>query len=182
MLVEKCILTIKDMIIIEGLLDHHVEPDDPVHAILTRKIRSAQVVFGDDIASRIATVNSRVDYSIDGRTHETRILSQAQLDLPVGLQVALSTPKGAALVGLSEGQAFCYRNREGAEETLLLERVLFQPEAASRLQKTRDAIALSVRMRPPLRVIGGKREEPQRGPEQGNDRLSGDPRPTSARW
>ncbi len=182
MLVEKCILTMKDMIIIEGLLDHHVKPDDPVHAILKRKIRSAQVVFGDDIASRIATMNSRVDYSINGLTHETRILSQAPLDLPVGLQVSLSTPKGAALVGLSEGQAFCYRNREGVEETLLLERVLFQPEAASRLAKTRDAIALSVRKRPSLRVIDGKREEPERGSEQGNDRHTGEDRPMSPRW
>ena len=75
---------------------------------------------------------------------------------PVGMFLPIASPRGLALLGLSEGQAFDLTNHDGKEERVLLERVLYQPEAARRAgEASPDGPLAAQERRPFLRVIEG---------------------------
>ena len=76
---ETCILTTKDFTILEVMRDRCLGRDDPLAPILKRKIESALVVFRDDVPVNVATLSSRVTFSVDGRDADTRILSHDRM-------------------------------------------------------------------------------------------------------
>ena len=135
MSMDRCILTTKDFTILEVMLDRSLGRDDPLVPILRRKLDAATVVLRDDVPSTVATLSSRISFSVDGRPADTRILSHDRMNSP-GVFLPITTARGLALLGLSEGQQFLLRGRGGAEEEVLLESVLYQPEAARRRQET----------------------------------------------
>jgi regulator of nucleoside diphosphate kinase len=154
-----CILTTKDLTILEVLHDRCLGRDDPLAAILKRKIEAASVVFRDDVPADVATLSSRVTFSVDGRDPDTRVLSHDRMTSPVGLYLPITTVRGLALIGLAEGQEFVVANGEGADERVRLLRVDYQPEAARR---GRDLLAGPIRhVRPSLRLVrGGLHDQP----------------------
>ena len=135
MSMDRCILTTKDFTILEVMLDRSLGRDDPLVPILRRKLDAATVVLRADVPSAVATLSSRVSFSVAGRPADTRILSHDRMNSP-GVFLPITTARGLALLGLSEGQQFLLRGRGGAEEEVLLESVLYQPEAARRRQET----------------------------------------------
>jgi regulator of nucleoside diphosphate kinase len=150
-----CTLTTKDLTILEVLHDRCLGRDDLLAPILKRKIEAASVVFRDDVPADVATLSSRVTFSVDGRDPDTRVLSHDRMTSPVGLFLPITTVRGLALIGLAEGQEFAVTNAEGAEERIMLQRVEYQPEAARR---GRDLLAGPVparHVRPPLRLVRG---------------------------
>ena len=129
---DTCILTTKDFTILEVMLDRCHGRDDPLADLLKRKLDAALVVFRDDVPGGVATLSSRVVFSVDGHEPDTRIVSHDRMSSPIGLFLPITTQRGLALLGLTEGQSIRVPGQDGEDETMLLEKVLYQPEESRR--------------------------------------------------
>ena len=146
-----CTLTTKDFTILETMRGR----GDPLGPILKRKIESAAVVFRDDLSENVASLNSRVTFSVDGRDPDSRVISRDRMVSPVGMFLPITTLRGLALLGLSEGQEFVVTNAEGVEERITLEKVHYQPESARRAEEAMQRVSPPPQRKPMLRVIHG---------------------------
>ena len=153
--IETCILTTKDFTILEVMRERCFGPDDPLAPILKRKIETALVVFRDDVPVNVATLSSRVAFSVDGREPDTRILSHDHMNGSVGLFLPITTSKGLALLGLAEGQDFLLATHEGREERVVLEKVHYQPEAARREREALASTSAPAQRKPSLKLVRG---------------------------
>lgn len=129
---DDCQLTTKDYTILEVMLERCLGRDDPMREILRRKIDGATVVFRDDIPPTVVTLSSRVTYRVDDGPAETRIVAHDEMRGLVGSVLSITNPRGLALLGLAEGQSMTIRRADGAEETVTVEEVAYQPETAKR--------------------------------------------------
>lgn len=152
---EKCLLTTKDFSVLEVMRDRCLGRDDPLAPILKRKIESATVMFREDIPGNVATLSSRVTFSVEGREPDSRILSHDRMTSPIGMFLPVTTVRGLALLGLSEGQAFTVTIANGEEERILLHEVHYQPEAAGREKERSERTTTPISSKPSLRVIKG---------------------------
>lgn len=160
---ESCFLTTKDFTILEVMRDRCLGREDPLSIILTRKIETATVVFRDDIAANVATLNSRVSYSVNGRNPDIRIISHEPMASPIGMCLSITTLRGLALLGLSEGQEIAIASASGQQERILLYQVHYQPEAATREKRSMQPSAFQYASKPNLRLIRGRLDEPRYG-------------------
>lgn len=134
-------LTAKDYAVLEGLLGNPREAFAGAAMLIRRKLHAAVPVFADDIASDVATINSRIRYRINaGRVEERTIVAAAHESI-LGITLQLNSPRGLALVGLSAGQSIASTREDGAEEVLTLDAVLYQPEAERRIDPVAAIIA-----------------------------------------
>ena len=154
---DACILTTKDLTILEVMLDGCPGSDDPMAPILKRKINAAQIVYCDDVPADVATLDSRLVFSVDGRDPDDRIISHDRTTSPIGLFLPLTTFRGLALLGLSEGQEFSLPGQDGALEKVRLEKVVYQPEAARREKDLVIRTAAAAPSKPVLSLIRGAR-------------------------
>ena len=152
---DACVLTTKDLTILEVMLDRCLGIDDPMAPLLRRKIDSALVVFRDDVPGNVATLSSRVLFRIDGRDPDTRILSHDRMNGSVGMFLPITTFSGLALLGLTVGQAFSYPGHDGLGETVRLDDVLYQPETAKRERELLGGGMAAMSRKPALRLIRG---------------------------
>ncbi|RFC66823.1 nucleoside-diphosphate kinase [Mesorhizobium denitrificans] len=132
--------------------------DDPIRPLLDRKIASAKIVFREDAPPTLATISSRVTYAINGGDTDTRILTHGHMNAPTGLYLPISTLRGIALLGLTEGQSFAFTNREGEHEDVLLTSVQYQPEAARRDKEAAERFATPEQRRLSFRVVGSPKQ------------------------
>jgi regulator of nucleoside diphosphate kinase len=175
---DTCILTTKDFTILEIMLDRCLGRDDPLAPVLRKKMASATIVFRDDVPADVATLNSRVTYSVDGRETDTRVISHESSGSSVGLSLPVTSARGLALIGMSEGQALRVTRRDGTEETIVLEKLLYQPEAARREQDEREQA--EAERRPALRLIRGAYYDEPRAIPAGRGGGYDDPGPSAA--
>lgn len=174
---ETCILTARDFAALVALREQCGGRGDPVAAILKRKLDSARVVFTRDVPEDVATLSSRVTYNIDGRPSETRVISRDGVALPMGMHLPITTLRGLSLLGLAEGEEFWLVNLDGDDERVVLEKVLYQPEAAQRAMAAAGGPP-SVPRQPALTLVQGARHQAS-GPATG--RPDGrDPGPSAA--
>lgn len=166
MLTETCILTTKDFTILEVMCDRCLDRDDPLAQILKRKIESAQVVFREDVPENVATLSSRVTFSVDGRDPDTRVISHDRMTSPVGMFLPINTARGLALLGLAVGQEFLLTNSDGVEERILLEGVQYQPEAARREKESMASLSAPAQRKPSLKLIRGAFYDEPRPPSE----------------
>lgn len=152
---EACILTTKDLTILEVMLDRCLGKDDPMAPLLRRKIDAARIVFREDVPANVATLSSRVVFNVDGRDADTRIISHDRMNAAMGLFLPITTMRGLALLGLGEEQEFSYPGHDGSGETVRLEKVLYQPEAAKREAEALACRPVGHRGKPVLRLIRG---------------------------
>lgn len=153
---ETCILTTKDFTIVEVMRDRCLGKDDPLAPILKRKIESAIVMFRDDVPDDVATMSSRVTFSVNGRDPDTRIISHDRMTSPIGMFLPVTTLRGLALLGLAEGEHFILTNGDGIEERILLEKVHYQPESARREKEVLERHSMGqAHGKPSLRLIRG---------------------------
>lgn len=160
---DACILTTKDFTILEAMLDRCLGQDDPTAQVLKRKLDAALVVFRDDVPTNIATLNSRVKFSVDGRDLDTRVICHDRTPSPIGLFLPIATSRGLALLGLAEGQGFRLSGHDGSEEVVLLEEVLYQPEAARRERDVLNRTPVVMPRRPALKLVNGGISSPVEG-------------------
>lgn len=153
---ETCILTTKDFTILEVMLDRRLGRDDPLAPILERKIGSAVVVFRDDVPENVATLSSRVTFSVDGRDPDTRVISHDRMTSMVGMFLPVTSLRGLALLGLKEGEQFVFTNSDRVEERIMLEKVHYQPESRRREQEAMERLASRpVARKPSFRLVRG---------------------------
>lgn len=176
---ETCILTTKDFTILEVMRSRCLGSDDPLAPILKRKIESARVVFGDDVPENVATLSSRVGFSVNGHRPDTRVISHDRMTDLVGMFLPITTQRGLALIGLCEGQEFRLTNHEGIEQRIVLEKVHYQPEAARREKEIMGRQATPAHRKAALKLIRGAfygKPRPGPGAYDGGD----DPGPSAA--
>lgn len=152
---EICTLTTKDFTILEIMRERCLGTGDPLAPIIRKKLDSALVVFRDDMPDNVVTLNSRATFSVNGSETDTRIVSHDGNAPTVGLFLPITTLRGLALLGLSEGQEFRFLNRDGVEESILLRKVHYQPEAARREKEMTGRLAAPGDRRPALKLVSG---------------------------
>lgn len=148
-----CILTAKDFTILEVMLERRLGRDDPMTPLLRHKLDGARVVLHDDVPPTVATLSSRVVFSVDGREPDTRVLAHDRVEGPVGLLLPITTARGLALLGLGEGQFCDIPGHDGHGERVHLEQVLYQPETARRIRAAEARLAAARTGRPALRLV-----------------------------
>ncbi|MER8476117.1 nucleoside-diphosphate kinase [Mesorhizobium sp. M1163] len=125
-------LTTKDYTILEVMRERHPSRSETFSGILQRKISSAVVVFREDIPATVVTLSSRVAYRVNDRPAEIRIVAHDEMRGLVGMLLPITNPRGLALLGLAEGQSMSIPTADGGLETLTVQEVVYQPEAARR--------------------------------------------------
>ena len=153
MTAEACILTTKDFTILEVMRDRCLGNDDPLARLLKRKLQSATIMFREDVPADVATLSSRVTFSVDGRDPDTRVLSHERTTSPVGMFLPITNLRGLALLGLCEGEEFVLKDDEGREVRVLLNAVHYQPEAAKREKEALARVSVPPQRKPALRLI-----------------------------
>lgn len=149
---QACILSTKDHTILEVLYDRYRGRGDPLAFLLRRKLESAVVVFREDVPENVATLNSRVLFSVNRDGAQTRIISYGTLQ-PVGMYIPITSPRGLALIGLSEGEEFRIPYRDGGNFLIELREVLYQPEKARREASGYSSENQFSGLRPPLKIV-----------------------------
>jgi regulator of nucleoside diphosphate kinase len=172
---QTCILTARDLAILEAMRARRLGYEDPMARLIDRKITGARIVFGEDVPADVATLDSRVLYRVGDGEPDTRVITSEATRSPVGLFLPVASPRGLALLGLSEGEAFDLAGSAG-DETIRLEKVLYQPEAARREKRALAAGASPEARRRGLRIIDGAYADRPRSSGGGVD----DPGPSAA--
>lgn len=132
----RCCLTIKDY----GLLEHLLielhgdeEARSPLLAQFIRaKLADADLVFPEDVGAEVATLNSRILFVVDGGVAEPGILVQREDEMARHPALSIRTLLGAILLGMRVGQRAPLLRGDARVGEVLLESVVFQPEAARR--------------------------------------------------
>ena len=165
-----CCLTAKDFSILEVMLERRRGFGDAIVPLLERKLAEARVVPVDSVEADIATLNSRMLFSVDGQPAEMRTLVQQDVRGMVGLGLPLTTPLGLALLGLGEGEQAVFEQRAGRPRRVALDKVLYQPEAARR---ARQEAASARPGRPALVLVhsAGDDWQPVAGPLGGHGKI-----------
>ena len=122
------VLTAKDFSFLEQML-HAGGGSDQAHGLIRKKLDEARIVFGTDIDPEVVTLNSRVRYRINGNAPEERTLVAEPGHEVRGMTLQLGTLRGVAMLGMAAGEAVMVPRRDGTIETLVVEAVLYQPEA-----------------------------------------------------
>lgn len=139
----RCCLTTKDFSILEVLLERRINKDEAFLRLLRQKLSTATVVFWDDLDRQVATINSRIDFTIDGQHADDRLLVHGGEQAYPRLALPITTLRGLALLGLTIGETIVAERSDGGTETLRLDRISHQPEADRkdrlRRQTTSDA-------------------------------------------
>jgi regulator of nucleoside diphosphate kinase len=151
---DTSILTTKDFTILEVMHDR-CPAGDPLAQMLKRKLDGATVVFRDDVPEDVATLSSRVRFSVNGGEPDTRIISHDRMTSAVGLFLPITVARGLALLGLSEGRSFTYVDMEGETQVVQLEAVLHQPEAARRQREIDARPVAAAPGKPVLKLVRG---------------------------
>ncbi|WP_229448638.1 nucleoside-diphosphate kinase [Nitratireductor sp. B36] len=167
---QGCILTTKDFTILEFLQERRHHFSEAYAALLRAKLDGARVVLREDAPAHVATLNSRVRFRTGDEHPQTRIISHDELQGFVGLTLPLTTLRGLALIGLAAGESIVLpRHGNSHPEHLMLEDVLYQPEAARRKMR---AVA-----RPALRLVHNADAIARHSPEYSD---GDDPGPSAA--
>ena len=148
-------LTTKDFMTLELIQKHAGGLSESLSLILKKKIDSANVVFREDLPDCVASLNSRITYSVNGKTIGTRVLAHDQTDYPVGFTLPVTSKRGLALLGLCVGEAFVITNEDGREERIVLEKILFQPQAARRYREAMSRPRTPTERRAALKIHEG---------------------------
>lgn len=176
------VLTEKDFAILEAILMRRQALGDPLAPLIECKLAEAIVVASDAIEPGIATLNSRVAFRVDALPVEERTLVRHEGRGAVGRGLPVDTRRGLAILGMAAGRTVQVTRRDGGQETLRLEKILYQPEAARRAED--EATAVPRRNRPSLVLVhdAGSDWQPLGWPGKIRQEWTGDddPGPTAA--
>jgi regulator of nucleoside diphosphate kinase len=155
---HECQLTAKDFTYLQSLLASK-DYGKAYLDLLREKLGSATLLLDHTIDHRIATIESRVAFSLDGEHMDERILARDGHAPPQGIALPVTTLRGLALLGLKEGEAYPLRTPDGATESLRLIKVAYQPESARRTNNT-TVVAFQPRWMQSVAGAGTRRSDP----------------------
>ena len=174
---RRCQLTAKDANILEVMLGRRRHQDDSFTRLLQQKVATASVVFFDGVDPGAATINSRVEYSINGGAPCTRILVYGGENAYPGMTLPITTMRGLALLGLVAPRSIICEDEDGRTEQIRLLRVLYQPEAERRrAHEDGDRIAVEPRRSCDIVLFKPRAGSPSGAPGYDDD----DPGPSAA--
>lgn len=127
-----CEITAKDFTILQVILERTPLDDQAFRCLLDRKLSTARIVLLDDVDPQVATINSRVKFSVDDGPVDNRILIHGDESTIHGLTLPVTTLRGLALVGLRADGSIIISRSHGSAEEMRLHRVAYQPEATQR--------------------------------------------------
>ena len=127
-----CLLTTKDYSILKTMLELASVRSDPIALLLRKKLSSAMIVFSGAIDPRAVTLNSRVVFRVNDGPSDTRVVVQGEDRSVAGMTIPISIPRGLGLLGLMEGQDLTIAMPGEFPDTIRVEKVAYQPEAAQR--------------------------------------------------
>ena len=105
----------------------------PTSELLEQEVKRATVCPAKDVPPDVVTMNSRVVFRAhDGAELESRVLVFPERYTPNGCCVSVTTPLGAALIGLRIGSFFHHRRPDGTLMGVFVHDIAYQPEAAMR--------------------------------------------------
>lgn len=101
--------------------------------MLDEFLERAEIVESRNVAANIVTMNSQVTLANDqGEALTYTVVYPRGANLEQG-RLNVFSPAGLALLGAKRGETVRFTTPSGAVETLKIERILFQPEAADDL-------------------------------------------------
>lgn len=151
-----CHLTAKDSAYLKSLLSSK-DQDEEFLALVRGKLDTAHLLLDHTIDPRVATIDSRVEFSVGGGFTEERILTRDEKGNGLARALPVTTPRGLAVLGLKEGEVFPLRKPNGIIEPIRLIKVVFQPEAAERGRPTSEVVDFQSRW---MKTIGGTAHPP----------------------
>ncbi|WP_411034331.1 hypothetical protein [Shinella sp. BYT-45] len=146
-------LTARDGYVLERMLRDWQPLTEEWLALLRRKLAAGRLPADAPAPRGLATIDARVTFRCASGLTDTRTLCLPGSYAPGSAFLPITTFYGLALVGLSEGETMTFDRPEGRRDWVLLERVIFQPEAGTATP------APSRQARPPFRLIAGGLEE-----------------------
>ena len=118
----ECQLSMKDFTILEEMLDQDIH-DRAFFRLLRQKLTNTTIVFHDEVRYPVAAIGSRVDFTIDGRLFDSRILVGRPPAAPSRLTLPVTTMRGLALLGLTAGVTIVVEWPEGESERIRVDKV-----------------------------------------------------------
>jgi len=112
----------KDFAVLEAIIDRDCT-DQAFSRLLREKVSNATIFFHDEVHAPVAAVGSRVDFVIDGRIFDTRVLVADEDPRPSRLTLPITTMRGLALLGLGAGEAITIEWSEGESEMLQVTKI-----------------------------------------------------------
>jgi regulator of nucleoside diphosphate kinase len=129
-----CQLTAGDVNVLMSMLDYYSEMPNAFTVLLREKLSHAEIFFKDDISPGIVTLDSRILYSVNGRTMGPQVLVRSSPELLPDYALSVHTMRGLALLGIARGETVDCRLEDGTLEVLRVESVFYQPEADEKAQ------------------------------------------------
>lgn len=120
------VLTRRDFGILTRLLRLPCVISPRVAALVRDRTIGAELISGHLVPASLALLESRIRYRIGAAQAETRTLSSDLSTAGLGMFLPISSVVAVALLGLREGQTFRYKDAQGTEQTVILEKVLYQ--------------------------------------------------------
>ena len=148
----QCQLTAKDFNYLQSLLASK-DFGEPFLQLLRCKLGNANLLLDHTIDHRIATIDSRVAFTVGGGFTEERVLTRDEKGATVNHALPVTTLRGLALLGLKEDDVFSLRKPDGIIEPIRLLKVPYQPEAAKRGNATGAVVQFEPRWKKSLGAV-----------------------------
>jgi len=102
----------------------------PLADLVDNLIARANVVPGNKIPADVVTMNSVVRVVDDAGAEQEWTLVYPEEANVASAKLSVLSPMGAALLGARAGKSIKYSSPNGAQHSLRIERIAFQPEAS----------------------------------------------------
>lgn len=120
-LTSRCHLSAKDFSILQKILRSEQDCQETYLRLLRRKLAAATVLSQDEAIAQIATINSHIEFSIDGH-RESCTLVYGDNGV-TGQSLPITTLRGLHLLGLAVGDSAVVEYPDGRREKIRLDRV-----------------------------------------------------------
>ena len=108
-------LTSDDHAVLERLMCTLSGSQEPIAALLRRKLETAVIVHPEASSDDLVTSNRRVRYSVNGAQETEHLLTWDKLAAADAAAISLQQPRGLALLGLRVGQSISFPAEGGIE-------------------------------------------------------------------
>ncbi len=127
-------LTPRDFAILETMLADHLGGDELLIAAIRKKLERAKIVFADDLPGDVATIGSRLAFTVDEQWPQERRLVTLEHYVPGQDHQSVASLRGIGLLGQAAGDRIEI-DFGGRAVALEIHHVLHQPEAESKARK-----------------------------------------------
>ena len=132
------VLSVRDFTALERFARLRLSPVGAAYAALLAKLEQSRMLPIDAVVSDIASLGSRVVFSVDGNAAQGRVLVLPSRHSPSGWTLPVTTPRGLALLGQAPGAVVTATCRDGTAETLRLIAVTHERDEAAADDGVRD--------------------------------------------